>query len=385
MPAALLLLTVLVVAATLRASITSVGPVLGLLSADTGLGESQLGLLGALPLIAFAVVSPLVHVVSQRFGPERTVLVALVVLTGATVLRSVAGWDGWLWVGTAIIGAAIAVGNVLLPSLVKRDFPGRTARTTGIYSAVLSAFAAIASGVALPIGEAFGWRIAVGCWALLALVGAIIWAPRALRATTLPEPQPSTAGRSMWTSATAWHVALFMGTQSTTFYLLVNWLPTIEVGMGVAPLVAGLHLFLLQVVGILAGLAVPLLMRERGDLRAVAAGCTALMLAAMLGLLLAPAVPLLWVAVAGASSGATLVIALTFIAQRARSTADAGRLSGMVQSVGYLLATLGPIGAGVLLELTGAWQSAVVAVAVVAVLQILTSLLAGRDRFTHPA
>lgn len=380
MPAALLLLTVLVVAASLRASITSVGPVLGLLATDTGLGEAQLGLLTALPLIAFAVVSPLVQLLARRFGPERAVLLSLAVLSLATVLRSVP-WEGWLWIGTALIGAAIAVGNVLMPAIVKRDFPQSIGRVTSVFSAVLSAFAATASGLALPIGDAFGWRVAVGCWAVLSAVALLVWLPRARgRASSL---SPAAAGRSMWGSPTAWHVALFMGTQSTTFYLLINWLPTIEYRMGVDPFAAGVHLVLFQVAGIVAGLLLPLLMRERGDLRAVAAGATGFMVIGMLGLLLSPANPLPWVAVAGASSGATLVIALTFMAQRARNAADAGSLSGMVQGVGYGMAILGPLGAGVLLQLTGAWQSVVIATAAVAAVQVVVALYAGRDRFTH--
>jgi CP family cyanate transporter-like MFS transporter len=383
MPAALLLITVLVVASTLRAPITSVGSILGLISEDTGLSAAQLGLLGAMPLAAFAVVSPLVHHLSRRVGAERAVLIALFVLTGATVLRSVPGWTGWLWIGTAVLGAAIAIGNVLVPAIVKRDFPTRIAASTGAYSAVLSAFAALASGLALPIAAAFGWRVAIGVWAGLSLIGALVWLTRSGAKSAAPSRQTIRGSRSMWSSWTAWQVALFMAAQSTTFYLMITWLPTVEVQIGQSALAAGWHLFAFQVVGIFAGLAVPLLMHGRGDQRAVAAAVSALMFVSMIGLLLTPTLVIVWVILAGASAGASLVVALTLVAQRARTSEDAGRLSGMVQSIGYALATVGPIGAGLLLEWTGAWQSAMIAVAAVAALQSFVGLLAGRDRFTH--
>ncbi len=377
----LLLVSLLIVAANLRTSITSVGSVLGQVGADTGLGAAELGVLGSLPLFAFAVVSPLVGWMSRRLGQERALLLALLVLAAATVLRSVPGWNGLLWIGTVLIGAAIAVGNVLVPALVKQHFPGRIAVVTGAYSASLSAFAALASGVAVPIASLAGWRVAIGCWAVLTLVGALIWAPRALRSRTVAaEARP--AG-SMWRSPTAWQVAVFMGAQSTTFYVLITWLPTVEAALGVSALAAGWHLFLLQVVGTLAGFAVPVFMHGRADLRAVAGGVSALMAIAMLGLVLAPTLVLVWIVVAGAASGSGLVVALTLMAQRARTADDAAALSGMVQGVGYLVAALGPILAGVLLDATGAWQWIVAVVLAAAVVQGAAALLAGRDRYAR--
>lgn len=381
---ALLLITVLVVASALRAPITSVGSVLGSISVDTGLDEAQLGLLGAIPLAAFAVVSPLVHMLARRIGSERAVLLALIVLAIATALRSLPGWNGWLWVGTAILGSAIAVGNVLVPALVKKDFPHRIAISTGAYSAVLSGFAALASGFASPIAARFGWRIAIGVWSVLAVVAALVWLPRVVGATRLAQPASSpAASRTMWSSWTAWQVALFMAAQSTTFYLIITWLPTVEVKIGQTAITAGWHLFVFQVVGIVAGLLVPLAMHGRGDLRGVAVGVSVLMVMGMTGLLLAPALILLWIVLCGASAGAALVIALTFVAQRARSAVDARSLSGMAQGVGYFLASLGPLGAGLLLQLTHAWEPVIIAAGLVACLQIVVALFAGRDRQAH--
>lgn len=376
---ALLLVTVLVVAANMRPTITSVGPLIDRIGADTGLGPAALGLLGAIPVLAFAVVSPLVAALSRRLGVERTVLIALAVLIVATVIRSLPGWNALLWVGTALIGAAIAVANVLVPAVVKADFPDRIAVATGAYSSALGVFAALASGLAIPIADLAGWRVALGCWAGLAVVGFVVWATRGWHAgPATASGSPSTA--PVWSSATAWQCALFMGAQSTVFYSLITWLPTLERGIGIDAVTGGWHLFAFQVAGVVAGLAVTAALHGRGDLRIPAVAVSGGMAIGMLGLLIAPGVALLWVLVAGVASGASLVVALTFIGTRARNGEDAARLSGMVQGVGYLLAALGPIGVGLLLSATGAWQAGAVAVAAVALVQCVPAYLAGRDR-----
>lgn len=381
----LLVGTVLVVAANMRPTITSVGPVLDRIGEGTGLGSAALGLLGAIPVLAFAVVSPLVAALARRIGSERAVLLALVVLVLATLLRSVPGWAGFLWIGTAVLGGAIAVMNVLVPAIVKTDFPDRVAIATGAYSSALGLMAAAASGLAIPIAGLAGWPVAVGCWALLAAIGVAVWALR-LRggaSRALPDAAPSSV--RVWRSGTAWWCALFMGLQSTVFYSLITWLPTLERGTGIPPLVAGWHLSLFSALGVVSGLAVTAALHGRSDLRVPAVAVSAAVAVAMAGMLAAPALALLWVVVAGLGSGASLVVALTFVGIRARTSADSARLSGMVQGIGYLLAAVGPFGVGLLLGLAGVWQAGIVAVGIASLLQCIPGWFAGRDRVVEAA
>lgn len=378
---------VLVVATNLRPAITAVGPVLEMIGSDTGLDAGGLGLLGAVPLLAFAAVSPLVHLLTRRIGAERAVFYALLVLIFGTVLRSLPGWSGNLWLGTAILGASVAVCNVIVPAIVKRDFPHHVPLLTGAYSAVLTGFAALASGVAHPIAVRTGWPLALGIWAGLSVIAALCWIPRLRHAARAAAGRRTTRSGStrptMWTSATAWQVTLFMGFQSTTFFLLITWLPTIEASYGISPAVAGWHLFLLQVAGMIGGIGVTAFMRGRTDQRAVAAAISLLMIVAMIGILTVPSMMVGWAIAAGLSTGSALVVALTLVAQRARTPRDAGRLSGMVQGVGYLIAAAGPAGAGLLFEATGSWRAPIVMIIAIAAAQLITGLYAGRDRFTH--
>lgn len=391
----LLVIALLLVAANLRPALTSVGPVLERLGGDTGLSPGDLGLLTALPLVAFAVVSPITHRISTRFGAEKTIALALTVLAVGTVLRSVGGSVS-LWSGTVVIGAAIAVGNVLLPGLIKRHFPLRVIGLTGAYTGVLYLFAALGSGLAVPVADAAeviglpagaGWRAALAVWALLALVALVLWmsqlrlaGPR-VTPTAQHHTTPDRPTVNMWTSRVAWQVALFMGLQSTTFYTTVAWLPSIAMSLGRSEVQAGWDLFLFVGVGIPSSLLTPWLLRRGADQRLAASVASVLMLVGLAGLLLLPHLLLLWVTLAGLGAGSALATALTIIATRARSHHQATALSGMAQSVGYLLAACGPFALGVLYDATGVWSVPLLVLTAVAVLQLLAGLAAARRRF----
>jgi CP family cyanate transporter-like MFS transporter len=337
----------LVVAANLRPTITALGSVVGLVAVDTGMGAGALGLLGSVPLLAFAAVSPVVHFLTRVMGAERAVLVSTLLLIVATVVRSLPGNAANLWIGTIVLGAAIA--------------------------------------------EIGGWRLGIGIWVLFSVVAALVWplrmrgsTARALDVTPSSPPVGRGTRRSVWRSAVAWQVSLIMATQGLTYFTLVTWLPTIEVvSLGVDPVTAGWHSFLYQIVGIAAGLGVTPFMRRRSDHRAVGVVISLLLIVAVLGLLLAPGLLVLWLVVAGLSGGSSLVLALALVGERSPSAAHTGRLSGMAQSVGYLLAAAGPWGAGLLFAATGSWTYPLLAVIAVAGVQLVLSLLAGRDRLTH--
>ena len=345
-----------------------------------------------MPLLAFAGVSPFVQLLSRRWGPDHTVFAATIVMLAATVVRSLPGPAGasvTLWAGTIALGAGIAVCNVLVPALVKRDFPREVPLMTGAYTATLSLSAALASGLALPIANRSGWRLAIGIWGVVGVLALLAWLPRLRRHgrdVAVPGPLPAAparSGRSVWRSPLAWQVTTFMGTQAIFFYLMITWLPSIEVARGVSPVRAGWDLFLFQVTGIAGGLLVSVAMRGRRDHRLAGVAVSLGMALSMLGLLLLPGLDALWLVLAGLSSGASLVVALTLVAERSRTTADAAQLSGMVQSIGYLLAIIGPIGAGALFQATGSWASTLVAVVVVNLVQLVVSLFAGRDAYVR--
>ncbi|MEE6280672.1 MFS transporter [Georgenia sp. MJ170] len=388
----LAVVVVLLLGACLRAPITSVGPLLGLIGEDTGLGNGLLGLLGAMPLLGFALVSPLIHAPAARIGPERVVAAALLVLTAGIVLRS-APVPAGLWIGTALVGCGIAVGNVLAPAIIKRDQPGRIALVTACFTATMGSFAALASGLSVPLSDATGggWRIPLGAWAVPVALVATVWVVRSRGTRGLadvPVAAPVAGGgraatRSVWRSAGAWQVTVFMGVQSATFYIMANWLPSVLIAAGTAPATAGWTLFLYHLVGIPSGLAVTRLMRRRTDLRAVAVGISALIVVGATGIALVPALSGLWVPLVAMGSGSSLVVALSLFGLRTRTAAETAQLSGMAQSIGYLIAAAGPVLAGSVRDWTGSWTPVLGLIVAFAVSQAVIGLWAARPGYVQ--
>ncbi|GAA4192017.1 MFS transporter [Gryllotalpicola kribbensis] len=393
---ALVLAGLLLVAGNLRAGITTVGPVLDELQHRLGLSSPAASALISLPLLAFAVVSPFVPGLTRRLGLEASMAAALGLLAIGLVVRSLPG-PGLLWVGTAALGVAIAVLNVSLPALVKRDFPERIGQVTGSYSAVQSIFAAVAAGVAVPVATltSAGWRLPMAMWAGLALVALGVLAPQLRRHTVVapaeddlsldelshPHDHAPATGPSPWRTAIGWQVTVFMGLQSVGFYVFITWLPSIEASAGVSAGIAGIHQLLLNAFGIAGSIICSTLIPRFRDQRLLAVGAPLVFALATLGVLIAPQHSEIWASLIGLAGGASIVLALSFFGLRTRHHSQAASLSGMAQSVGYLLAAAGPIAAGGLHDVTGSWRPALVALLITLVVLAGFGYLAGRRRF----
>lgn len=379
----LLILGVILVASNLRASITVVGPLISSIRTDTGLSNVLASLLTTLPLLAFAFLSPLAPVIARRVGTEATLFASLVALTLGIILRSVPSVAA-LFAGTAILGAGIAVGNVLLPSIIKRDFAGKVGLMTGLYSMSMSTWAALASGVSVPManGLGLGWRGALGCWAILSFIGLILWLPQ-LRSSHRPistSSKPTSSG-SMWRSALAWQVTLFMGLQSLAFYVTIAWLPAILHDRGMSAATAGWMLSLMQAVSLPASFIMPLLAGRRSSQSGLVAFSAISALLGYVGLLFtsSSSIAPLWIVLIGIGQGGSISLALAFFALRTTNPSQAAVLSGMAQSLGYLLAAIGPLLIGWLHDITGAWTAPLIVLVVGTVLYLMFGMGAGRN------
>ena len=376
-----LVLGIVLLAANLRPALTGVAPLIGEIRADTGISNGTAGLLTTLPLLAFALLSPVAPRAARRFGMERTLLVGLFVLAAGILLRWVEAVVA-LFLGTAILGAAIAIGNVLLPGLVKREFPERAGLMTSVYTTSLGISAALAAGVSVPLAklDGIGWRGALAVWALPAFLACVAWLPQ-LGREDRPTDAPSSPGiKDLWRSPLAWQVTLFMGLQSLAYYVTLTWLPEIlqEDGMGAAR--AGWMLGLSQAVAVVAMFITPVIAGRRRSQRGVVAVAAGVSGAGALGLLVAgSAAGTLWVVLLGLGQGASFSLALTFFALRAPDHAHAAALSGMAQSVGYLLAAAGPFLFGVLRDATGTWKVPLASLLAITACLLIAGLGAARD------
>jgi CP family cyanate transporter-like MFS transporter len=374
---------VLLIAVNLRVSFVSVGSVLANISSDLELSSAAAGFLTGLPLLAFAVFSPVAPGFASRLGLDRALWMSLLILASGIVLRSLPV-PGIIWAGTALIGLAIAFLNVLVPSLVKRDFPTRVSQVTGSYTATQAAFAAIGAAVVVPVAETSpaGWRLALGIWVGLALIAMAVLLPwlRRHRLGTAHVTTLEISYRSPWASALGWQVTMFMGLQSIAFYVLMAWLPTIEQSRGVPASTAGIHLSVFLLISVFASLAAGGILHRSSDQRLVSFASGALMFVTFLGLALAPDLILLWVLLGAIGCGSLIVIALSLFSLRTVNYPQAASLSGMAQSVGYGLGAVGPVMFGGLRDISGDWTLPLLVTAGIMAVLTVTGVLAGRDR-----
>ncbi len=377
---AVLLLALLAVAANLRPALTSVGPLIEVIRQDLHLSATAAGLLNSLPLFAFAGFAPLARF-GGRIGIERALIAAMLGLVAGILVRSFGGSAG-LFAGTLVLGASIAVGNVLLPSVIKRDFPHRIGGVTTAYAVVLALTAAIASGVSVPLARILpgGWHSALAFWAAPTVL-AVLPLALLLRANTAGENANKVyaASVSVWRSWLAWHVTVFMGLQSFLFYIVVGWFPSVLRDGGFTPGAAGWIVTLFQVVALAATLAMPALIRRGRDQRFLAVATPLLIVVAILGLVAVPNAAPIWIVLIGVGTGPTLILALAFISLRTGDHHQAAALSLMAQSIGYFIAALGPIAFGLLHDLFHGWTVPLIALAMGLTVQAFAGFGAGRN------
>lgn len=337
-------------------------------------------MLTAAPVLCFGAFALLAPMLARRLGPERLLLLALIPIAVGVIGRA-AGSIAALFAGTIVAGIGIAIANVLTPGIVKDRFESRPGLITGSYVAALTAGAALAAGLSVPLERWLGWQGALAVWVLPAIAALIV-----LGAAVLRERRPSSilgregGMRRLLGNRIAWQVTLYMGLQSFVFYAGLAWLATILRDDGYAPGAAGSLLAVFALGGIPTAILVPVLAQRMRDQRILAAAVTALESSALIGLLAAPDAALAWVALFALGQGGAIGLALTLMVLRAPDAKIAAELSGMAQGFGYALGALGPLAIGALNDWSGSWDVALSALVVTTAPLFLFGIEAGRAR-----
>jgi len=374
----LLLLGLVLVALNLRPALSSMAPVLGQVAAGLGLNASEAGLLTTLPVLCLGLFAPLAPVLARRFGSERVIFGILLTLALGIVVRSALGAAG-VFIGSVMAGASIGIIGVLLPGIVKRDFPQHAGTLTGVYTMALCLGAAMAAGATVPLTQHFddNWALGLGFWMLPALLAMLIWLPQARQGHGLHKVAYRVRG--LWRDPLAWQVTLYMGLQSSLAYIVFGWLPSILIGRGLSPTEAGLVLSGSVIVQLLSSLGAPWLATRGKDQRLAIVIVMLVTLAGLFGCLYAPVDGLWgWAVLLGLGQGGTFALALTLIVLRSKDAHVAANLSSMAQGVGYTLASMGPFAVGLVHDLTGGWAAVGWIFAVLGVGAIVFGLGAGR-------
>ncbi|MDI9893327.1 hypothetical protein QM797_01185 [Rhodococcus sp. IEGM 1381] len=363
-----------------------------------GLGAGSAALLTTGPVVCLGVFAVAATRAVRRWSVPAVLTGCLMLVLVGTALRGVAGWPVLVF-GTLLAGVGIAVANVLGPILIRLLFPHRLGVMTGLFTALVSASAGIASGVTIPLDTSVfhSWRITLVAWAVpsvfaVAAMALVAWryhrgadheaAVTAPPSTARPStPRPSAPGweGGVLRSPTAWAVTGFMGLQSLLAYSMIAWLPTIYRDRGQTAESAGLLLTVLSVSSIATALTVPVVAARFRRQRGLAVAVVALSVAGLIGVLGGGVgLAVVWAILLGLGQGGQLSLALTLINLRAPDTSTATSLSTMAQSIGYLVAALGPITAGAIHGATGSWTTPLVVLLAVMIPLTLCGWTAGR-------
>ncbi|PFG39467.1 CP family cyanate transporter-like MFS transporter [Georgenia soli] len=387
---------VVLVALSLRGPIVAPAPVIGDIRADLGLSATTAGLLTSLPVLCFALATPLATRVIRRAGAELAVVACLLGVLAGTIVRS-AGPAWAVFLGTVVIGAAITIGNIVVPVVIRRDVHWRrTSTVTAVYTAALNVGSMITSLGTAPLAAMVGWRGALATWGIFAALGAAYWmwlarrrtaaaaAADAAAATAAPARATGTAGAdgkaptgraeqppaaitartSQRVNRIGWLLLVAFCGQSFSYYAVTAWLPTLLADTrGLDPAASGATASLFQIAAIAGSFGVPLI-ATRAPAWVPVAVIGGFWVALPLGLLVAPEAFTTWAIVGGIAQGGGFTAILSIIARVARTDREAASVSARVQAGGYVAATFAAPLAGALNSATGGWTAPLLLVTV---------------------
>ncbi|MFF2179235.1 CynX/NimT family MFS transporter [Lysinibacillus sp. NPDC058147] len=380
----LLVIGVICIASTLRMPLTVVGPIISFIREDLGISNVLAGFLTTIPLLAFAIISPFAPIVARKFGLELTLFLSTILLAVGIVLRSL-GTTSLLVFGTMLIGIAISFGNVLIPGLLKLKFPYHVGLLMAFFTMSMNLTAGLGAGISYPIADSsLGWQGALSIALVLVVLTILIWIP--LLKFNKPEPPIKTTKERapLWKSPVTWAVTGAMGLQSLLFYTTAAWIPEIYIAQGLAADRAGWMFSIMQFSQVPMALAVPIIASKMTSQRPLVLMFTVFYLVGFIGVVMEwTSLAVLWMVLLGLAGGSSFALAMMFFTLRTRTAFEAADLSGFAQSLGYLLAAIGPILFGYLHDLFGNWKTAGWLFIIVVLILFLCSFRASKNEYVN--
>lgn len=367
----------------LRATITGVGSLVNIIKESLNLSSSMAGMLTTIPLLAFGIISVLVGGFAKKAGAGRTMLVGLLFLAGGITVRSFLGSFG-LFLGTIIIGIGIAVGNVLIPAMIKAFFPDKVGVMTSVYTTAMSVFAGISGGISVPLAKMYGWQNALFFWIAITVISIVLWFPN--RKIVFPQKETDNAKSiSITKDSMTWWITLYMGVQSLLFYCFVAWFATILQSRGFEATVAGYFNSAYMLLGVPGSLIVPIIAGKSKNQSKLGISLGIIYIVGMFFLLVSDNIASLVIAVlcCGFCSGACISFSMVLFGLHTKNANDTSALSGLAQSVGYLLAAVGPTCMGKIYDMAGNWTLPLIVLFVLAVILIALGAVVGKERIIN--
>ncbi len=387
------LMTAMVIISTaicLRAPITSVGSVLHLIASDLNLNGTIAGTITTIPLVVMAVLSPFISKIGTKLGTRLVLMLGLFILLMGILIRSFAGFWGLL-IGTAMIGAGITFGNVLIPALIKLCFPHKIGSMTGIFTTTMSICSGIGAGISVPIAieMGVGWRLTFCIWAgttAIALIIGVVWiinTPGYLGSSDdLAQSDKLRNKKPLYKIPMVWSIVILFGGQSSVFFMMATWLPTIIIDKGISAVTAGGIATVFQIAAIPANLATPIIAGKIKDQRILALCVTGIGIVGLIGLTIGSNIVVLTIstAILSLSLGGTFSLSLVLFGMKTTTGGEAARLSGFSQSAGYVMAAIGPAFAGYLYDISNNWNLPIGLAMGILFMASFAGFIAGKDK-----
>ena len=373
-----LIVAIIAFACGLRAPITGVGSLVGMITQELGLSATFTGMLTTIPLIMFGIFSVFVGKMANTIGAGKVTVIGLVLIIGGIIMRSYMGAGG-LFLGTMVIGIGITVGNVLVPAIIKSEFPNKIGLLTAAYTTVMSIFAGISGGVSVPIAQKYGWENSLSIWIVLIAIPLIIWLPNIrLKLKAGSQNGNSSIVKNMMT----WWISFYMGVQSLLFYGFIAWFASIVQSYGIDDKTAGYYNSIFILLGIPGAILVPMVMGPKRNHSIVGAFTGILYLIGLIALLFGSNQVALLITVisCGFCSGACISFSMALFGLHTRNAADTSKLSGFAQSIGYFIAATGPILMGKLYDITSSWIMPIVLLIIASAILTVLGILVGRKK-----
>ncbi|MEY4655487.1 MAG: MFS transporter [Rhodoluna sp.] len=377
------LLALIFTSLVLRPPVAAIGPLIPEFISVEKLSLLEVGLLSSISVVCFGLGAFTGPWLVKRFGLNRAMLFVLLALTAAMALRLVGGVLPILST-TVIIGLAIAIGNVLIPTVVREQFPKKIELITGVYVTLLAISASLAATIAVPSSDALGsWREALAIWIIPAVIAIVFWIPIAkAKSSTLTVSEKTHADekRAVYRSPLTWAIVAFFGLQSTGFYATLNWLPSLLIDRGFTELDAGGLLGLTTFVGVPTGFAISIFIRRFQSLSAISVAVTSFTLIGLVIIWGYNDLVVIGCLLLGFGFAATFPLSLILVGSRASTSTQTTQLSALAQGIGYLIAATGTFLFGELRRLTGNWELSLIMILALTTIQLAAGFYAGRNR-----
>ena len=380
----LVLCAMILLATNMRAPIVALGSIAPVVKDALDISEFQIGWLGAVPMLSFAVGALISPAIGKRFGLENTLIAMIGLLTVGMIIRTaIPTWSGFL-IGTLLLTLAIGFANTLAAPVIKQRTPQHIPLITGLFSLTMTTAAGIVAGVVLPLSAQVGWQWALGGWTILGVFAFVIWLFLRVRLGSSNHQAviPAALGSSdisMWRTTFAWQIAIFMGLQSLLFYTVASFLPSIWVSKGLSAVSAGQMGSVFQFMAPVSIFSLTWLVNRGRPIQALAVFAAVLNVIGILGVsYLSTDLAWLWSGMMGMGCSAIFTLSMMLFSMRTYTTNQASELSGMAQAVGYIIAFFGPLGTGWLHETTGSWSVPLFIMLILMIVNVVIAWLVSR-------